>query len=129
MDPYRERMAAFNAYWASVRLFRDRPFPHDWAKVVNGVGLASFSMQVERRLGELSSLSYWKPAYLYSTGQAQSAVANLQATLAEFDSFLPALPPEPRSYFEDLRSLVADAIAFTEAWWVPFAAGEAVSRE
>ena len=44
MDPYRERMAAFDAYWMRVRQFRERPFPCEWAKVVNRVGLASFGM-------------------------------------------------------------------------------------
>ena len=124
MDPYRQRLAAFDDYWAGVRLFRQRPFPTDWARVVDGVGLASFTMRVERSLGEMSALSYWKPSYLHRSGKAPAKVAELRALLATFDRFLPALPPAPRAYFHDLRSLVSDAVAFTDRWWAP---GEGVA--
>ena len=126
MDPYRERKAAFDAYWERVRLFKGRPFPTDWAKVVNGVGLASFTMRVERQLSELSSLSNhdWKPSYLHRIGAAQSMTADLRALLETFDRFTPTLPPEPRAYFIDLRNLVTAAIAFTDEWWGVTAEGE-----
>ena len=61
MDPYRERIAAFDGLASRVRLFRGRPVPTDSARVVNGVGLASFTMRVERVLNELSGLSDLKP--------------------------------------------------------------------
>ena len=44
-------------------------------------------------------------------------VKELRELLVRFDQFLPALPPEPRAYFEDFKSLVADAIALTDTWW------------
>jgi hypothetical protein len=117
MDPYRERQAAFDAWWARVRSFRQQPFPTDWAKVVAGVGLASFSMRVEHSLSWIPMLGSFKPDYLRRTGQAQSTVKDLRDLLVVFDQFLPSLPPEPRHYFEDFRSLVADALALTDTWW------------
>ena len=117
MDPYSERMAAFEAWWARVRAFRARPFPTDWARVVAGVGLASFSMRVERTLEPLPAMYCWKPDYLHRIGLAQSTVKELRELHDGFAPFLPALPPEPRAYFEEFRALVADALALTEEWW------------
>ena len=117
MDPYRERMAAFDELSSRIRLSRDRPFPTDWARVLNGVGLASFTMRVERVLNELSGLSDLKPTYLHATGTAASIGAELRTLLGIADQFMPALPSEPRAYFNDLRGLVADAVELTEAWW------------
>lgn len=42
---------------------------------------------------------------------------NLRELLGGFADFLDALPPEPRSYFEELRALVAEALAMVETWW------------
>ena len=116
-DPYRERMAAFDALWARVRLFHARPFPTEWAKVANGVGLASFAMRAEKALGALFPLTEYKPSYLHSIRASHGIIGELRTVLATFDRFMPALPPDPRSYFEDLRSLVAEAVAFAREWW------------
>jgi len=117
VDPYRERLAAFEAWWQKVRSFQRRPFPTDWAVVVAGVGLASFSMRAERSLSTLASMGDRKPAYLHRIGRAQSMTEELEALLGGFDRFLPALPPEPRSYFDAFRLLVVEAVELTETWW------------
>jgi len=117
MNPYRERQAAFDTLWSRVREFRRRPFPTDWAKVVNGVGLASFTYRVERGLSALSGLSSWKPSYLHTIGAIQEPVAELRAIEATFDQFLPALPPEPHAYFNELRGVIVAAIEWTDVWW------------
>jgi len=62
-------------------------------------------------------MGHWKPAYLHRIGAAQSMTEKLQEAFDGFDQFLDALPPEPRSYFEEFRSLVADALAMVETWW------------
>ena len=56
MDPYRQRQAAFDAWWERVRAFHTRPFPTEFAKVVAGVGLASFSMRVDQSLAILAGI-------------------------------------------------------------------------
>jgi hypothetical protein len=129
MDPNRERTAALDAYRTLERRFKDRPFPHDWAKVVNGVGLVTLTERVEHYLGAFSFLNDRGLAYSYQAREARQVVADLRAVLPEFDRFLAALPAEPRSYFEDLRSLVSDALTFTNTWWAPLSAAEAAPRE
>ena len=118
MHPYHERQAAFKNWWARVRAFRkDRSFPTDWAKVVAGVGLVSFSMRVEQVLSNMSMMYCFTPQYLHDTGQAEAVTHDLDALLREFDRFLPSLPPEPRSYFEDVRALVNEALQLAGKHW------------
>jgi hypothetical protein len=117
MASYGEREAAFEAWGERWSAFRMRPFPTDWAKVVAGVGLASFSMRVEKSFWKMSTMGVWKPWYVHRMGWAVPAVEDLRDILRQFDMFLPALPPEPRRYFEEFRSLAADALALTERWW------------
>ena len=123
MLPFEVRRLAFRAWDERVRLHRRRPFPTDWAKVVAGVGLASFTMRVEDVLAHLPQWAEYKAHYLHSLGVPQSIVPGLHDLLPPFDRFLPSLPPEPRRYFEDLRSLVVEAIELTDRWWTLDAAG------
>ena len=102
---------------ARIQAFRPQPFPTDWAKVVNGIGLVSLAMRAERTLGEVAALGDWNPDYLRETGRAQSIDADLREILTSFEQALPALPAEPRHYFEQCRSLVAEAAALADAWW------------
>jgi hypothetical protein len=74
-------------------------------------------MRVEHVLGALPQWAGYKPLYLHSIGVPQSAARDLRDLLPPFDRFLPSLPPAPRQYFEDLRSLVAEAIELTDKWW------------
>ena len=127
MDPYRRRLAAFDAFGERVRAFRGRPFPTDWARVVGGVGLASFSMRVERVLSTLPGLGELKPEYARGTGVAGTVLADLGGLLRTFDDFVDALPPGPRAYFEDMRGLVADASVLVAEWWPADGGGARVS--
>jgi hypothetical protein len=52
-------MTALDEFAKRVRVFRRQPFPTDWAKVVNGVGLVSLVTRVERTLGEVAALGGW----------------------------------------------------------------------
>ena len=128
MDPYREREAAFDTFLSQLQQFRGRPFPMGWAKVVNGVGLASFTNRVERALGVLSGFSSLKPSYLHAVGAIQETVAELKAILATFDRILPALPPEPHSYFDEFRAVIVAAIEWTDVWWALDENGEPIQR-
>ena len=71
-----------------VRSFRTKPFPTDWARVVAGVGLASFSMRVEDGLFDISMVGVWKPDYLRCIALAQSKAQELR----EFLSVRPVPP-------------------------------------
>ena len=102
---------------ARIQAFRQQPFPTDWSKGVNGIGLVSLSTRAERALGEVAALGGWNPEYLRETGQAQAIDADLREILTSLDQALPALPAEPRHYFEQCRSLVAEAAALADAWW------------
>lgn len=124
MIPFRETLAAGEALSARLNRFRGRPFPTEWAKVVNGVGLASLTMRAERALGDIArlhSMCEFRLSYLHSIGEPRSTAAALFDALhpmpAEFDRFLAALPPDARAYFADLRALVADGLALAEQWW------------
>ena len=128
MDPYREREAAFDTLCSRMGQYRSRPFPTGWAKVVNGVGLASFTDRVGRGLGALSGFSSLKPSYLHAIRAAQETGAELKAIVATFDQFLPALAPEPRAYFDDLRGAVVAAIEWTNVWWALDENGEPAHR-
>jgi hypothetical protein len=122
-------MTALDEFAGRVRLFRRQPFPTHWAKVVNGVGLVSLVTRVERTLGEVAALGGWNPDYLRATGQAHTIDADLREMLASFNQVLPALTAEPRQYFEQCRSLVADATALADAWWAWADGREKVRRE
>jgi hypothetical protein len=50
----------------------------------------------------------------------------LKAILAPFDQFLPALPPEPHAYFNELRGVIVAAIEWTDVWWALDESGEPV---
>ena len=123
MAPYQDRVAALDALAARVHAFRQRPFPTDWAKVVNGVGLASLAMRAERSLGEISWLGYFcnfRRSYLLTLGEPEATAGRLHDGLRllaeQLDRALPALPPEPRGYFAGLRALVADAATLAARW-------------
>ena len=53
---------------ARIQAFRQQPFPTDWAKVVNGIGLVSLATRAERALGVVAALGGWNPGYLRETG-------------------------------------------------------------
>jgi len=128
MDPYRERAAAPDIVSSRDRQFRSRPFPIGWAKVVNGVGLASFTNRVERGLSALSGFSSLKLSYLHAIGAIPETVAELKVILATFDRFLPALPPEPHAYFNEFRGVIVAAIEWTDVWWALDENGEPVQH-
>src|SRR5687768_1585536 len=44
----RPQYEALNVLWTRWAAFRSRPFPYEWAKVVNGVGLATLSMRADK---------------------------------------------------------------------------------
>lgn len=124
MTRYQDRVAALDALDARFHAFRQRPFPTDWAKVVNGVGLASLAMRAERSLGELSWLSWFcnfRRSYLLTLGEPEATAGRLHDALRplveQLDRVLPALPPEPQGYFADFRALVADPAALAARWW------------
>jgi hypothetical protein len=111
-----ERKAAADDLSSRVARFGRRPFPAGWAKRVCGVGLASSTTRAEHALRKLSGLDPVLPSYRLRIA-AQPAASELRAILDAFDRFPPALPPEPRPYFDDLRQLVSDALSFLERWW------------
>ena len=84
--------------------------------------------RVERTLGEVAALGGWNPDYLRATAR-RAIDADLREIPASFHQVLPALPAEPRQYFEQCRSLVADATALADAWWAWADGGEKVRRE
>jgi hypothetical protein len=92
-DPSLEPLAA------RYREFKTRTFPTDWATVVNGVGLASLATRAERCMDDV----VWKHL-------PRSTVDELLRLLAMCERALPALPPEPHDYFDELRSIVLDAL-------------------
>jgi hypothetical protein len=98
-----------------VRDFLRRPFSPEWAKVVNGVGLASLTMRAERVFGDFAG--YLNPDYARSIGLAQAVSADLRDIVRQIDRATPALPSEARVYFGDLRSLVLSAIVLHDRWW------------
>lgn len=106
---HRAEFDALSALWTRWGAFRSRAFPREWAKVVNGVGLASLSMRAERALNLL--FGYFPPG---KTNLRNDLTTNLATALAWCDEALPALPDEPRHYFEELRSIVGDAAALID---------------
>ena len=116
MNMPRERHDAFDAWKSSVQRFWRQPFPTEWARVVNGIGLASLALRAEHTFGDLAG--HWNPEYVRGSGLAQSTAERLRTILEDLERATPALPPEPRAYFDQLRALVADAIALTERWWL-----------
>ena len=99
-----------------IRDFRLRPFPEGWAKVVNGVGLASLSMRAEFSL-------YGVPAftcvYLDEHHYPEPVVSGLGGIIESCDRALPALPADAAPYFRELRSLAHDALRMVNAYWPP----------
>jgi hypothetical protein len=74
--------------------------------VVNGVGLATLSMRVDECLSKI--FDYYPP------GRATVRVnltADLETAMALCDRALLCLPEDPRPYFEELRSVLHDALA------------------
>jgi hypothetical protein len=120
VDLWREKIASFDVLWSRARLFRGRPFPEGWARVVNGVGLASITMRAEENLDALFLLRQYKSSHdrhVHSAKAWLRVKGDMRALLLALDRSTPELPPEPRAYFEDLRALVADTIAFADKWW------------
>ena len=100
----RPQFEALDALWTRWAAFRSRPFPHEWAKVVNGVGLATLSMRAETCLNTL--FGYYPPG---RASMRMNLTSDLDTAVAWCDEALPCLPDEPRQYFEDLRSILHDA--------------------
>ena len=94
--------------------FRERRFPTDWAKVVNGVGLVSLAMSAEGVFGDMEG--HWNPKYLRRTGLAQATASDLNAMLDGPTGRCPP-PPERTGYFDELRTLARDGVGLIDAWW------------
>ena len=121
---FHDLLAASAALAGRVERFRGRPFPTGWSAAVNGVALASFTLDVERsleRLSRLPRLCRFELPELQADGEPQATAAALHADLhpllRRLDQFLPALPAEAQIYFGDLRAIMADAVALLEEWW------------
>jgi hypothetical protein len=121
---YHEPLAATAALCARAHRFRERPCPTDWSQTVAGVALGPFTLRVYRSLvgvSRLPQLCRFKLSDLRANGEPQATAADLYADLnpilRELDRVLPALPPEAREYFADLRCLSAEAAALAETWW------------
>jgi hypothetical protein len=99
-DPFIEDLKA------RYDVFKKRPFPTDWAKVVNGIGLVSLTMRAERCLGDAIHKHLPRPT-----------IDELLRLLDMFERALPApLPSESRGYFEELRDILAESLRYAKLY-------------
>ena len=112
----RRRDEQFDRLRERFRAFRGVAFPTEWAKVVNGVGLASLAMRAEKCLSQLTSSDTYaaRRVELRDLWRAPATAAELNTLLDLHDRTLPALPPGPRAYFDELHAMVRDALAYTK---------------
>jgi hypothetical protein len=83
-----------------LRGFRAKPFPTQWARVVNDVGIASLGMAADK----------WFDEFIRGHNSMKSVTFQLRQIVQKCDRILPALDETALLYFAEMRSIALECL-------------------
>ena len=83
------------------KAFHDLPFPTEWARNVDGIGLASLSLEADKWFEQL--MNHIVPGGI---------VVGLQSVVEKCELVLPALSGEALAYFREVHFIAIESLTF-----------------